>query len=93
MTDRDIQRELLALLPRLDIELRSTGGEFEGGLVRLRGRRVLFLNPSLSERRQIELLCSVLGREDLSRLFVLPAVRSRIESEVPGAVAQPARVR
>ena len=76
MTDRDLQRELLALLPRLDIELRHMGGDMEGGLVCLRGRRVLFLNPSLSESRQLDLLC----REDLSRLFLLPAVRARLET-------------
>ncbi|MFZ0428116.1 MAG: hypothetical protein WAO20_08355 [Acidobacteriota bacterium] len=80
MTDRDLQRELLALLPRLDIELRHTGGDLEGGLVCLRGRRVLFLNPSLSESRQLDILCRILGREDLSRLFLLPAVRARLET-------------
>jgi hypothetical protein len=80
MTDRDLRRELLALLPRLDIEVRFTNGEFEGGLIHLRGRRFLYLNPTLSVKRQVEVLCSVLVREDLSRLFILPAVRARIES-------------
>jgi hypothetical protein len=84
MTDRDLRRELLALFPRLDIEVRFTNGEFEGGLIGLRGRRVLYLNPSISERRQVEMLCTLLAHEDLSHLFILPAVRTRIESNSPG---------
>lgn len=85
MTDREIRRELLTLLPRLDIEVRVTGGEFDSGLISLRGRRVLILNPSVSDRRQVELLCRALSREDLSRIFVLPAIRARIESYAAGS--------
>lgn len=88
MTDRDLRRELLSLLPRLDIEVRFMNGEFEGGLISLRGRRFLYLNPTLSEKKQVDLLCTVLRRQDLSRLFILPAVRVRIESD---ASAGPAR--
>jgi hypothetical protein len=86
MKDRDLRRELLGLLPRLDIEMRFIHGEFEGGLITLRGRRVLYLNPSLSERRQVELLCTILRGEDLSHLFILPAVRTRIEAQTHTAL-------
>ncbi len=83
MTDRDLRRELLALLPRLEIEVRFTGGEFEGGLIRLGDRRVLILNPAISYRKQVELICAALRREDLSQLFVLPALRARLKSRQP----------
>lgn len=83
MTDRDLRRELLALLPRLEIEVRFTSGEFEGGLIRLGDRRVLILNPAISYQKQADLICAVLRREDLSQLFVLPALRARIESRQP----------
>jgi hypothetical protein len=56
-------------------------GEFPiaGGLCRFRGREVLLLDRRAGVGQQTELLLKCLARADLSNVFLVPAVRERIE--------------
>jgi len=79
VSDADLLKELVDLAGRLGIEVRWASGEFKGGVMRLRGARILYLNASGSPAASAEVLCRVLQKEDLSRIFLLPAVRRRLE--------------
>lgn len=79
MTEVDLLEELSRLAQKLNIELRFSQGAFTGGMVRIRGRRLFLINTELSRQAKIDLLCRELARQDLSRIFILPAVRERIE--------------
>ena len=47
--------------------------------MRLRGSRILYLNAAGSPAKSADILSRALQREDLSHIFVLPAVRRRLE--------------
>lgn len=80
MSDTDLLKELVRLASRLGIEVRWASGEFRGGVMRLRGSRILYLNAAGSPAKSADILSRALQREDLAHIFVLPAVRRRLES-------------
>lgn len=85
MTDRHLLEQLRDLLVRLEIDVRDVR-DVGGGICRVGSRRVLMANLEASPGRQIALLCRELSRLDLSQVFVLPAVRRRIEAQRPSDV-------
>jgi hypothetical protein len=80
MTDNELLAHLLGIMPQLGIELRKTEGDFNGGLCRLKGQRIMILNTQLTTRETIRVLCQELSREDLSPVYVVPAIRHLIAS-------------
>lgn len=81
MREEDFLAELRRLLEILEIEVRSCQSSIQtidGGLCKIGNRKVLFLNESVSPAAQVRIICRSLRREDLSTLFVLPALRERI---------------
>jgi len=91
MADRSSQRHgaakdqelemLLALLDRLEVEVRIESCQSDGGLVRLAGRLVLFLNATGERARWKELCLETLRRFDLSAVHVPPRVREMLEGQ------------
>jgi hypothetical protein len=85
MTDRSDQRQgaardeelemLLALLDRLGVEVRIEPCQSDGGLVRLAGRPILFLNAGAEHGRWKKICMEALGRFDLSGVHVPPRIR------------------
>ncbi len=80
MEDTKVLEQLQGVIPRLGIELKEVDGDFTGGLCCVKGRRVLLINSSLTTRKMIEIMCRELVRQDLSHIFILPAVRKKIEA-------------
>lgn len=80
MTESDLLTELREVANRLGIGIQDQAGRFSGGICVLKGRRVLLLNPALTANKAIEVLCRELASQDLSRIFILPAVRDLIEN-------------
>jgi hypothetical protein len=80
MDDAKILEQLQAVIPKLGIELKEVEGDFTGGICRLKGRKVLLINASLTTRKMIDIMCRELAGEDLSHVFILPAVRRKIEA-------------
>jgi len=77
---------LLDLAEQLDIAVRaappgSCGGDRPGGaVVRLRGKQMLFLDPSGSDADKAEVVAEALrGREELAEMFLPPEIRELIE--------------
>lgn len=80
MTDSELLETLERLVPQLGIELRKCDGEFTGAICRVNGKSVFLINSSLSQAKAIEVLCRELSVLDLTKVFVLPAVRDKIKS-------------
>lgn len=80
MKDEEVLENLQALTARLGIRLLRKEGDFVGGICRLRDQRIFLINSSLSVSEMIAVFCRELAYQDLSRVFVLPAVRELIES-------------
>ncbi len=72
-------KALETIAGQLRIEIRSEEGEFEGGLCRLGSRQVVFVNRRLSPAGKAGVLARSLGQQDLSSVFILPAVREYID--------------
>lgn len=81
MSDAELLTELETVMQELGIELRLENGEFNGGLCRIGGRPVFLLNRKLPPARRLQILCHHLSRLDLSTVYLLPAVRDRLELE------------
>ena len=81
MSDAELLKELETVMRTLGIELRLDSGEFNGGLCRIGGRCVFLINRKLPPSRRVQVLCHYLSRLDLSTVYLLPAVRSRLEME------------
>ena len=79
MNDRELLARLEELVPRAGIELRWEDGEFGGGTCRHENHTILLINRGLRVAAKIDLLCRALAHSDLTRVFILPAVRDRIE--------------
>ena len=84
MSDAELLKELETVMQALGIELRFENGEFNGGLCRIGGRLVFLINRKLPPTRRLQILCHYLSRLDLSTVYLLPAVRSRLEMENGG---------
>ncbi len=81
MSDAELLEELEGVMQQLGIELRLEKGEFNGGLCRIGGRPVFLLNRKLAPSSRLRILCRHLSRLDLSTVYLLPAVRDRLELE------------
>jgi hypothetical protein len=80
MTDSEILEQLQDMIPKLGIELWKADGDFAGGLCCIRGRKVFLINSALPIRRMVEIMCRELAHQDLTKIFIRPAIRKRIES-------------
>lgn len=68
--------ELERLLARLDIQiLYERLSEAKSGLCTLKGRACLIVDRDVSEREKLVLFRSVLTGYDLSKMYLVPAVR------------------
>lgn len=79
MSDDDLLRALEALAGTLGVELRYEKGDFKGGLCRLQGRSVFFLQEDDPVDEKIRTLAAGLGKLDLDNVYVFPAVRELID--------------
>lgn len=78
--------ELERLAERLGIEVRREAMPVAGGLCRVRGRWVLYVNSTLSTAERVEVMVEALRGLDLSGVYVRPALRQLLE---PSEDAEP----
>jgi hypothetical protein len=75
-TQDQLLQHLLDLLPALNITVRHEDVEgSSGGLYLLKGNRFFLINKNSPVNEKIDLLVEALKKEDLSGVYVLPAVR------------------
>jgi hypothetical protein len=73
---------LEALAKQLDIEVRYEKGDFKGGVCRVRDQELILIQKDEPITKKIKLLAKELGERDLETIYVLPALREIIESEM-----------
>ncbi len=78
MQNAELLSQLEGIVDQLGLELRWDEGDFTGGVCRLGDRRILVMNRSLPIFEKIRVLCRNLSSADLSKIFVLPAIREQI---------------
>jgi hypothetical protein len=77
----ELLQHLLHLVESLNINIREESVEgSRGGLYILKGKKNLLINKDLNVEEKIELAVAVLKKEDLSDIYVLPAIRELLES-------------
>jgi hypothetical protein len=82
MDDARKLRLLLDVAESIGIEVRRVSGMTEAGgsLVRIRGKSVLFLDPSASDRQRLDVVAGALrDRPELEDQWLPPAVRDLLE--------------
>lgn len=72
---------LLAVLDRLGVEVRMEPCQSDGGLVRLAGKPVLFLNTGTDRAHWKTLCLEALRRFDLDVVHVPPRVRELLDGK------------
>ena len=78
MQNAELLSQLEKIVGQLGLELRWDEGDFTGGVCRLGDRQILVMNRSLPTFEKIRVLCLNLSNADLSKIFVLPAIREQI---------------
>ncbi len=78
MRNTELLSKLEEIVGQLGLELRWDEGNFTGGICRLGDRTILVMNRSLPPFEKIRVLCRNLSHTDLSKIFVLPAIREQI---------------
>ncbi|MBS3821029.1 MAG: hypothetical protein GVY16_11545 [Planctomycetes bacterium] len=83
-------RELLDLAESLGLEVRRVSGVSRsedrpgGALVRVRGREVLFLDPTAPTGEQLAVVIDALrGRSELAEQWLPPAIRDLLDNAPP----------
>jgi len=90
MNKPSLIEEFLAAARSAGIEVRQEAlatrdVEAKSGLVRLKGKKVLFLDPGLSDKDKLKKLAEALRGADLENIYLSPAARSLIEGGAAGA--------
>ena len=83
MEDEALYAELIAAAKQVGLEIRVTNLEdqtspAQSGLVRLKGRPILYLHAGLSLSERLPFLAQALGEFDLEAIYLSPAARERI---------------
>ncbi len=82
MTTAETERLIAALedlAERLEIELRAEPVD-EGGLVELRGKRLLIVPQGAPREQRLAVLLDALARQDLDDIYIKPVVREALET-------------
>ncbi|MCA9743991.1 MAG: hypothetical protein H6695_11905 [Deferribacteres bacterium] len=79
MVETEQLESLESIVSQLGIELRYEKGDFQGGICRIGDKRLMIVNRSLEPPQRIAVIANELAQEDLSGVFIVPAVRKLIE--------------
>ncbi len=81
MSEEEVLLALETLAKALDIEVRYEKGDFLGGLCCVEGQNLIMVQKNEPPGRKIQTLARELGAFDLENVYVLPALRTLIETE------------
>ncbi len=79
MKDTEVLSKLEEITQQLGLDLSWEDGDFTGGTCRLENRILFIINSSLPTFQKVEVLCRELSRFDLSKIFIRPDLRDRIQ--------------
>lgn len=85
MKKKNVDEEMLegieSLARSLAFEIRYEKGSFHGGLCRVENQQTFIINKDLSTLDKIKVFARELAGMDLEDIYILPAIRERIEDE------------
>lgn len=85
MKKKNVDEELLegieSLARNLSLAIRYEKGSFHGGLCRVEDQQAFIINKDLSTSEKIKVFARELADMDLEGIYILPAIRERIEDE------------
>lgn len=82
MKDEELLARLEDFIAHLGIDLRYENGDFEGGVCRVKDKKLLIVNNKLLPSQKVLVMSRELATLDLSNVFVLPAIRELIDNAV-----------
>ncbi|MGC9317074.1 MAG: hypothetical protein ACP5KN_03430 [Armatimonadota bacterium] len=83
MDEETMLHHLEELARRLEIEVRYESAAGRVGVGLLRGRRIAVIDAGLRVGERVAALASILADEDISDVYVPPAVRKRLQRSRP----------
>ncbi|MFH1349297.1 MAG: hypothetical protein ABII26_00005 [Pseudomonadota bacterium] len=88
MDENTILKQLEELAASLSIQIRydaikKEGTYYPGGLCRVKGENILFINSKADTRDKIEALAKAVSRFDLSQVYLRPGLREFLEGYSP----------
>ena len=81
MTPELLHQALMEAAGSLGWEVRETALPGDGGLVELKGKRIVFVPEAASAAVKSRVLARALSRTETESVYLLPAVREAIERE------------
>lgn len=81
MTPELLHQALMEAADSLGWEVRETALPGDGGLVELKGKRIVFVPKETSAALKSRALARALAKADTESVYLLPAVREAIERE------------
>ena len=79
MDTESLAARLAEAAESLGLEVREGPADSDGAVVRLRGKKVVFVPEGALSTKLVEVLARALAQEDTEDVFLLPAVREAIE--------------
>ena len=82
MTQQEFYEELKELARQKSVAVRLETGDFDGGYCLIDGNGVILINRRHPLARRTNVLARAIHGLGLDNLYVIPAVRDRIEDEI-----------
>lgn len=81
MEETELLMAFETLAKTLDIEVRFEKGDFRSGMCRVHEDRVIIIRKDDDVRKKIEVFAQELCKQDLSGIYLVPAVQKMIEEQ------------
>ena len=82
VTHQQIYDELKSVAEQLGMAVRVEMGDFDGGICKLKDRKIILVNRRHDLSRRVNIIARALNAVGLDGIFVKPALREIIDDEV-----------
>jgi hypothetical protein len=79
MKEDEVLTGLEGLMADLGVAVRYEKGDFDGGVCKLKDKRLCIVNSTMSPAQRIKVLAAELSQMDLENVFMMPAIRQVID--------------
>ena len=79
MKEDEVISGLEEVMGSLGVQVRYEKGDFDGGLCKLKDKRLLIVNSAALPSQRIKILATELSQMELENVFMVPALRQVID--------------
>jgi hypothetical protein len=79
MKEDEVISGLEGVMVSLGVQVRYEKGDFDGGLCKLKDKRLLIVNSAMTPSQRIRILATELSHMELGNVFMMPALRQVID--------------